>query len=156
MIKTGEILAGGALLCRWKLEPQGRTVICSSCFNLAVCTQDSSPSIGWKMRGYHAAGRLSVAGLSFVIREKCRLACFLLPLPCSLAEGCLQVSTDKWWEPHTHKYKHRHTFDRTGLIPLSGVCQWVGETLAWILIARQWIPTQLSRIWGSLFWLSQH
>lgn len=102
MIKTGEMLAVGALLCHWKLEPQGRTVICSSCFNLAVCTQDSSPSIGRELRGYHVAGRLSVAGLSFVIREKCRLACFLLPLPCSQAEGCLQVSTDKWWEPHTH------------------------------------------------------
>lgn len=85
------------------------------------------------------AGRLPVVGLSFVIREKGGLARFLLPLPCSLAEGCLWVSTDKRQERQTHTQTHAltHTFDRPGLIPLNGVCQLVGEVLARMLMARR-------------------
>lgn len=54
--------------------------------------------------------RLLVAGLSFVIREKRRVGLFFSPLSllCSLAEGCLLVSTDRSDGTNTHTRTHKY------------------------------------------------
>lgn len=104
--------------------------------------------------------RLLVAGLSFVIREKRRVGLFFFLPSLSSVLWLKAVSwyrqTEVMGQTRTHKCMHWHTFDGPSLIPLSGVCQLVSEVLGVNADGPTVNPTQINRIWSSLFRRSQH